>query len=119
MKNYLLNKPLLAAGAVAISMAVSGCASQRISGALEGYGVPPENAQCVGDSLSERLSISQLESLSRAAKAYRSIDRSSIPLTLIDLTRVAAELRDPVIPIEIVRAGVKCSVLPAGSKPAV
>lgn len=119
MRNDLLKKSLFSACAATILITVSGCASQRISSALEGYGVPPENAQCVGDSLSERLSVAQLQALGRAAKAYRSIDTSSVPLTLIDLTRVAAELRDPVIPIEIVRAGVKCSVLPAGSKPAI
>jgi len=104
--------------ATIVILTLSGCASQRISGALEGYGVPPDKAQCVGDNLSERLSVSQLQALGRAAKAYKSVDTSSIPLTLIDLTRATAELRDPVIPLEIVRAGVKCAVLPAGSRPA-
>ncbi len=92
-----------------------GCASQRISSSLVRYGVPPDKADCVGDSLSERLSFAQLQSLGRAANAYKSADRTSFPLTLFDLARVAVELRDPVIPLEIVRAGVKCAVLPAGS----
>ena len=92
-----------------------GCASQRISSALERYGVAPEKADCVGDSLSERMSFSQLQSLSRAARTYQSIDGASVSLTLLDLARITAELRDPVIPIEIVRAGVKCSVLPPGT----
>lgn len=101
---------------VTVVLAISaGCASQRISSALVRYGVPPDKADCVGDSLSDRLSVGQLQSLGRAAWAYQSIDRSSIPLTLIDLARVAAELRDPVIPIEIVRAGIKCAVLPTGT----
>ena len=95
--------------------AVAGCASQRISSALVRYGVPPEKAECVGDELSERLSVSQLQSLGRAARAYNAVDRSSVALTLLDLARVAAELRDPVIPVEIVRAGIKCAVLPIGA----
>ena len=103
-------------GCSTVALAISaGCASQRISSALVRYGVPPDKADCVGDSLSDRLSVGQLQSLGRAARAYQSIDRSSIPLTLIDLARVAAELRDPVIPIEIVRAGIKCAVLPTGT----
>ena len=95
--------------------AVAGCASQRISSALVRYGVSPEKAECVGDELSERLSVSQLQSLGRAARAYNAVDRSSVALTLLDLARVAAELRDPVIPVEIVRAGIKCAVLPSSA----
>ncbi|MDB5878234.1 MAG: hypothetical protein JWQ41_1648 [Variovorax sp.] len=114
-----MNRPLkrLATSvcAVAILAGAAGCASQRISSALVRYGVAPEKAECVGDALSDRLSVSQLQSLGRAARAYQSIDRSNVSLTLFDLARVAAELRDPVIPIEIVRAGVKCAVLPVGA----
>lgn len=93
----------------------AGCASQRIASALERYGVSPDKAECVGDSLSERLSFSQLQALNRAASTYRAMDRGSVSLTLLDLARVAAEVRDPVIPLEIVRAGVKCAVLPPGA----
>lgn len=100
---------------VAVFVALSGCASQRISSALVRYGVPPDKADCVGDNLSSHLSVAQLQSLGRAARAYNAVDRSSIPLTLLDLARVAAELRDPVIPVEIVRAGIKCAVLPIGA----
>jgi len=110
-----LRKPvalLLAATVLALS---TGCASQRISSALARYGVPPDKADCVGDSLSDRLSFSQLQALRRAAGAYGAIDRSSVPLTLLDLARVAAEIRDPVIPLEIVRAGIKCAVLPSSA----
>ena len=94
---------------------MTGCASQRIASSLERYGVPPDKAECVGDNLSDRLSNAQLQALGRAANSYKAVDRTSIPWTLLDLARVAAELRDPVIPIEIVRAGVKCLVLPIGS----
>jgi hypothetical protein len=106
----------LAIACTALVLALgAGCASQRIAGALERYGVPPEKASCVGDSLSDRLSFSQLQALNRAATAYRDVDRSSVPLTLLDLARVAAEVRDPVIPLEIVRASVKCAVLPSSA----
>ncbi|MEH3087868.1 MAG: hypothetical protein PGN26_15320 [Xylophilus ampelinus] len=93
----------------------AGCASQRISSALERYGVPPDKADCVGDSLTDRLTIAQLQSLSKAAKAYRAIGDEGLSMTLFDLARVAAELRDPVIPLEVVRAGVRCTALPPGS----
>jgi hypothetical protein len=106
----------IASATLAVAM-LTGCASQRISSALERYGVPPEQAGCVGDSLSQRLSFSQLRALDRAATSYRELDRGRASLTLFDLARVALELRDPVIPLEIVRAGVACSVLPAGSAP--
>ena len=59
----------------------------------------------------------QLRALDRAATSYRELDRGRASLTLFDLARVALELRDPVIPLEIVRAGVACSVLPAGAAP--
>ena len=112
-KKITAKRPALAGFAACIAIAIAGCASQRISNALERYGVSREKAECIGDSLSDRLSVGQLQALGRAARAYRAIDTSNIPLTMVDLTRVAAELRDPVIPIEIVRAGVKCAVLPA------
>ena len=101
--------------AIGVLAGAVGCASQRISSSLVRFGVPPEKAECVGDALADRLSFAQLQSLGRAADAYRSVDRSSMSLTLIDLARVAVELRDPVIPLEIVRAGVKCAVLPMGA----
>ena len=107
-----LTVSLLAGVLVALT---SGCASQRISSSLERYGVPPDKAECVGDSLASRLSTAQLQALGRAANAYKAVDRSSVSLTLVDLARVAAELRDPVIPIEITRAGVQCFVLSPGA----
>jgi hypothetical protein len=110
-----MTKTLTIASAALILILSAGCASQRISSALEAYGVPPDKAECVGDSLSDRLSLSQLQALNRAASTYRAMDRGSVPLTLLDLARVAAEVRDPVIPLEIVRAGVKCAVLPPGA----
>ena len=106
------------AAVVAVLTLASGCASQRIASSLERYGVPPDKAGCVGDSLAERLSYAQLQALGRAANAYKAIDGSNLSMTMFDLARVAAELRDPVIPLEVVRAGVKCLVLPAGSVPA-
>ncbi|MCZ2495300.1 hypothetical protein GN316_00880 [Xylophilus sp. Kf1] len=96
----------------------AGCASQRIAGSLERYGVPPDKAACVGDSLAERLSYAQLQALGKAAADGRKIDNSSVTMTLFDLARVATDLRDPVIPLEVVRAGVKCLVLPAQPAPA-
>ncbi|WP_295856993.1 hypothetical protein [uncultured Xylophilus sp.] len=105
----------IGAGLVLAALLSAGCASQRISSALERYGVPPDKADCVGDSLAERLTFAQLQSLSKAARAYRVIGNDGVTMTLFDLARVGAELRDPVIPLEVVRAGVRCTVLPPGS----
>lgn len=110
-----MNKTLVTASTAIVLALSAGCASQRISSALEKYGVPRDKAECVGDSLSDRLSFSQLQALNRAAGTYRDMDRSRVSLTLLDLARVAAEIRDPVIPLEIVRAGVKCAVLPSSA----
>ena len=109
--------PWVSLAAVAVVALASGCAAQRIATSLERYGVPPDKAGCVGDSLAERLSYAQLQALGRAANAYKAIDGSNLSMTMFDLARVAAELRDPVIPLEVVRAGVTCLVLPSGSTP--
>jgi len=107
------------AAATMLLLLTSGCASQRIASSLERYGVPPDKAACVGDSLAERLSYAQLQALSRAASEYKAIDNNrSVTMTLFDLARIATELRDPVIPLEVVRAGVTCLVLPANQAPA-
>ena len=108
-----------ALGAAALIALSAGCASQRIAHSLERYGVPPDKAACVGDSLAERLSYAQLQALSRAASEYKAMDNNrGVTMTLFDLARIATELRDPVIPLEVVRAGVTCLVLPANQAPA-
>ena len=45
----------------------------------------------------------------------RMLARTSMPPTLLGLVRVAAGIRDPAIPMKIVRAGVRCAVPPSGA----
>lgn len=88
---------------------VTGCASQRISNALERYDIPPQKAQCIGDRLADRLTFAQLQSLNRAAKAYRTADLSNGALAISDLMTMALELRNPQISLEIASAAIRCS----------
>ena len=50
---------------------LGGCVSQRISGALQRYGLDEKLSECVGYRLTETLSTEQLQSLSRATKVYK------------------------------------------------
>ena len=104
--------PLLAV-AVASSFLFSGCASpsERISGALGGYGLNATQAVCVGQRLERNLSISQLQQLAQAARAYTRNDTSPGRLTGADLFRVASEIRDPQVAIEVAKAASGCGVI--------
>jgi len=99
----------------ATAMTVSGCAapSQRISTGLQRYGLDSARADCVGRTLSSDLSIGQLQQLGQAAAAYRKGDTTPGALTLSDLVRVAGEIRDPAIPLAVVKAGAACNVTAA------
>lgn len=102
-----------AAAAVAATILVGGCASpsERISGALGGYGLNATQAVCVGQRLERNLSITQLQQLAQAARAYTRNDTSPGRLTGADLFRVASQIRDPQIAIEVARAASGCGVI--------
>ena len=93
------------------SLATAACASpsERIADALAEVGLDAARAECVGQRLEDDLSINQLRQLSAAARAYRSEDSSPGRLTLSGLTRVAAEIRDPEVPIAVARATARCA----------
>jgi hypothetical protein len=95
---------------------LAGCAtpSTQISTALTRYGLDAQRADCVGSDLSSHLSISQLQQLGRAAKAYRLSDSDPTRFTASDLMRVAVELKDPAVPIAVAGAGVRCGVIASG-----
>lgn len=104
--------------AVAVALAVSGCVdpSERISTSLTASGLEATQAQCIGDRLERNLSISQLQELGRAARAYGKGDTTPGRLTVSDLVRVASRFDKPKVPIEVGKAAARCGLLngPAG-----
>ena len=99
--------PLLAA------LALSGCATpaDRIAKALEAYGFPEPQAKCVGDRLQQRLSVTQLAELARLARDMRAQNPDPRNVSIEDLMRTSANVRDPRVPIEVARAGAGCGLL--------
>nr|WP_314447234.1 hypothetical protein [uncultured Sphingomonas sp.] len=75
----------------------SACATpkERIADSLAGYGLDAARADCVGTELQRNLSLSQLQELGRAARAFRERDPNPSRLTVDDLLRVASQVRDP------------------------
>jgi hypothetical protein len=106
MKRLLL---LLATG----TLALSGCAtpSARIADQLGGYGLNAGQALCVGQRLQANLSLGQLQQLARAAGALTRGDTTPGRLTPTDLFRVARQIEDPKVAIEVARAASSCGVL--------
>jgi hypothetical protein len=93
--------------------ALAGCVdpSAKIATSMEGYGFQPAQSQCVGDRLEANLSLTQLQQLGRAARASREGDTTPGRLTVSDFIRVAGQMRDPKVPIEVARAAAGCGVL--------
>lgn len=86
---------------------LAGCAtpSQRIATALVDRGVPPSQARCMGDRLSDRLGVGQLQRLDTISKMNDGrIDRMSIP----QIANALSDPRDPGLVAEVLRAGVGC-----------
>jgi hypothetical protein len=98
-------------------LALSACATprERIADALVGYGIAPDKAQCVGGRLEQRLSIGQLQELARLARVYRENDPSPGALTPADLIRVASQVQDARVPIEVGKAAANCGLLSGGT----
>jgi hypothetical protein len=65
----------------------------------------------VGERLEANLSIGQLQQLARAAGALGKGDTTPGRLTGADLFRVASQIDDPKVPIEVARAASGCGVL--------
>jgi hypothetical protein len=94
--------------------ALSACAtpSERISDALVGYGIDRPHAECVGNRLQRNLSLGQLQELARLARTYRENDPNPGQLTVNDLLRVAGQVQDPRVPLEVAKASGKCGLVP-------
>lgn len=101
------------AALIMVSSGLAACASpsMRISTGLQRYGLDSARANCVGDHLEASLSTSQLMQLGRAAKAYNGADLTPGRLNASDLLRAAAQVNDPKIPLEVVKATAVCGVL--------
>lgn len=98
---------------LAAAAALSACAtpSDRISDALVGYGIDRGRAECMGARLQKNLSIGQLQELARLARAYRENDPNPRKLSINDLLRVAGQVQDPRIPLEVAKASGKCGLV--------
>ncbi len=94
---------------IALPLALSACAtpSQRITRNLSELGVPPRQAQCMGNRLGERLSLGQLRRLQEitSIRAER-LQRMSIRQIADKLT----DEKDPGLVAEFLRAGVGCLI---------
>lgn len=102
----------ISVSAPALALAACATPSDRISDALVGYGLAPEQARCVGDRLQRRLSLDQLQELSRLARSYREQDPNPHQLAPSDLIRVASQVQDIRVPIEVGKAAAGCNVIP-------
>lgn len=85
---------------------LNGCASQRISGALQRYGLDEKRSECVGDRLAETMSSQELQSLIRAARAYKQATQS---LKISDFKAVGHE-QDAKTPVKITQAALQCGL---------
>jgi hypothetical protein len=105
-------RPILTGYVLLSAGILAGCVnpSAKIATELTRYGLQPTQAQCVGDRLEAKLSISQLQELAGAARAYGTGDTTPGRLTTSDLIRVSAQIRDPRIPLEVARAASACGV---------
>lgn len=97
----------------ALALAASACVnpSARIASSLEGYGFDAGQSQCVGDRLEANLSLGQLQQLGRAARAAREGDTTPGRLTASDFVRVAGQVKDPKVPLEVAKATAGCGLV--------
>lgn len=109
----LIFKPIHLVALASLTAGLSGCVnpSARIATSLQQSGFEPGQAQCVGDRLEAHLSLGQLQQLARAASAARKGDTSPGRLTVGDLVRAGAQVRDPKVPFEVAKAAAGCGVL--------
>ena len=100
---------LVAVALIAVPLALAACATpaQRITTKLTDLGVPPRQAQCMGDRLAQRLSNGQLRRLQELSgiRADR-LERMSIR----DIANKLNDEKDPGLMGEVLRAGVGCLI---------
>lgn len=94
---------------IALPLLLTACATpaQRIAGKLTELGVPPGQAQCMGDRLGQRLSTGQLRRLQDIARLNgERLERMSIR----EIANRLTDDRDPALIAEFIRAGIGCAV---------
>lgn len=94
---------------VTLPLMLAACAtpSQRITRNLADLGVPPGQAQCMGNRLGERLSLSQLRRLQQlTGLPSQRFERMSIR----EIAGRLSDERDPGLVAEFLRAGVGCLI---------
>ena len=97
---------MLALGAV---LALAACATpaDRITKKLVELGVPPPQARCMGVRLDQRLSMTQLRQLGRAANVSgEQVGRMSLK----EIVHRLRSIDDPLIAAEVLRAGIGCAI---------
>lgn len=99
----------------ALPLAACATPSERISDALVGYGIAPAAAQCVGGRLEDRLSTGELQELARLARVYRENDPKPAELDVSDLIRVASQVENARVPIEVGKAAANCGLVPSAT----
>lgn len=99
----------LAAASLAALALLTACAtpSQRIAAKLTDYGVPAREAQCMGDRLQSRLSVSELKRLNDISRIAE--DRRG-RMTVADIARTFNSPQDAGLAVELVRAGIGCAI---------
>lgn len=110
---------LFAGASLLATLAVSGCVnpSAKIATELTRYGLDARQSQCVGDRLEANLSLAQLQELGRAARTLKIGNNTPGQLTASDFIRVAAQVRDPAITIQVAQAASNCGVLSSALAP--
>lgn len=106
-----MKKTLSIIAVAAGGLAACAAPSMRISDGLQRYGLDQARSQCVGDRLGRELSLGQLQQLGKAAAAYRRDDPNPGKLTGGDLVRVAGEIKDPKVALEVGKAAATCGVV--------
>lgn len=102
-----MRKTLIATTLVA-GLSLSACTASRyqISDALQRYGMSPSQSSCAAEFLRGKLSTSQVNRLSDAARYYNGNGR----LTFGDLFRVAASVRDPQVALQVGASAAACGI---------
>jgi hypothetical protein len=79
--------------------------SQRIATKLTDYGVPPAQAQCMGERLASRLTRAQLQRLADLAQ----LDPDRVGrMTVAEIAQTLGEKGDPAVVAEVIRTGIVC-----------
>ncbi|WP_294238714.1 hypothetical protein [uncultured Sphingomonas sp.] len=99
---------------IGLTLVVMACTppSTRIATGLERYGLDSQRSTCVGQRLERNLSLGQLQQLGNAAAAYRGDDPNPAQLSVGDLIRVAGEIKDPKVALEVGKAAAGCGIAP-------